>query len=335
MASHTAPNILIVLLMTVGAALAASILDPVLPEDVREAGVVSAMIKLNRTTKMFGNTYQQALLLYKDHSEDIRKLADLVNELKNEIRGKTQNNEDVKELLEENAILKRRLANISKELSHQKEKCNRTLELLTQQLNVKNLVADYNLTKNWRKLRSGLGDVLDHSSPAFSQLMAVSESEEYAPWQIGYDGHRELTAVLVYAGRGLNMVDGSGDNLLHGSVAGGQLPLVEELLDAGAGIESRNSWGNAPLALACKYRRLEVARYLWRRGADVDGINYDERWAGLARAADKGYLEIARFMVEEAGANTTLKDREGLTPLELARRNGHNDVVEYLSQYPH
>ncbi|XP_063239687.1 serine/threonine-protein kinase TNNI3K-like [Bacillus rossius redtenbacheri] len=215
------------------------------------------------------------------------------------------------------------------------DKCKNTQELLTQQFNIKNMVADYNRTKNWRELRSKLSDVLDHSSPAYRQLMAVSESEEYAPWQIGYDGHRELTAVLVHAGRGINMVDGSADNLLHGAVAGGQLPLVEELLDAGAGIESRNSWGNAPLALACKYRRLEVARYLWRRGADVDGIDYNERWAGLARAADQGYLEIARFMVEEASANTTLRDRDGLTPLELARRKGHNDVVEYLLQFPH
>ncbi|XP_063225053.1 serine/threonine-protein kinase TNNI3K-like [Bacillus rossius redtenbacheri] len=185
-------------------------------------------------------------------------------------------------------------------------------------------VVSYNLTKNWRKLRSGLGDVLDHSSPAYRQLMAI-----------GYNGHRELTAVLVHAGRGLNMVDGSGDNLLHGAVAGGQLHLVEELLDAGAGIESRNAWGNAPLHLACKYRRLEVARYLWRRGADVDGIDNDKRWAGLARAADQGYLEIVRFMIEEASANTTLKDREVLTPLELARRKGHNVVAEYLLQFPH
>ena len=43
-----------------------------------------------------------------------------------------------------------------------------------------------------------------------------------------------------------------------------------------------------------------------------------------------GHLDIARYLVEEAGADPWHRNGEGMSPLDLAAYNGHLEVVRYL-----
>ena len=50
----------------------------------------------------------------------------------------------------------------------------------------------------------------------------------------------------------------------------------------------------------------------------------------LHLAALHGHLDIARYLVEEAGVNPKQRNADGLSPLDLAAYNGHLEVVRYL-----
>jgi ankyrin repeat protein len=54
--------------------------------------------------------------------------------------------------------------------------------------------------------------------------------------------------------------------------------------------------------------------------------------SGLRAAAAAGKIEVVRFLLR-SGVPAGVRDREGRTPLSLARQNGHADVAELLRSY--
>jgi ankyrin repeat protein len=64
-------------------------------------------------------------------------------------------------------------------------------------------------------------------------------------------------------------------------------------------------------------------------GLDVDQGNYDQRTA-LHLAASEGLLEVATYLVQEAGANHSPVDRWGGTPLDDSIRYDRIDVRRFL-----
>ena len=46
-------------------------------------------------------------------------------------------------------------------------------------------------------------------------------------------------------------------------------------------------------------------------------------------ASSKGHLEIVQYLIKN-GALIDAKSRDGETALDIARENGHRDIVEYL-----
>ena len=64
-------------------------------------------------------------------------------------------------------------------------------------------------------------------------------------------------------------------------------------------------------------------------GIDPDTGDYDQRTA-MHLAASEGLLEVVTFLVDEAGANHSPRDRWGGTPLDDATRHSHSAVAAYL-----
>ena len=52
-------------------------------------------------------------------------------------------------------------------------------------------------------------------------------------------------------------------------------------------------------------------------------------WTPLMYAADYGYLEIAKSLVEK-GADVKVHDKDGLTAAAEARKENHPDVARFL-----
>ena len=95
---------------------------------------------------------------------------------------------------------------------------------------------------------------------------------------------------------------------LMAAAKAGDGEIVEMLIDAGARVDQTYHNGKTPLYCAAEWGRLEAARALLRRGADV------------AVAADRLHTDHAA----DAAA------RRGITPHDVARANGHGALAEVL-----
>ncbi|KAA0701475.1 Glutaminase liver isoform, mitochondrial [Triplophysa tibetana] len=76
---------------------------------------------------------------------------------------------------------------------------------------------------------------------------------------------------------------------------------------------------------------VSLRRYLLS-GADANAVDYDGRSA-LHVAASEGHLDIIKFLVENACANCTLKDRWGNTALQEAVRCNQDPAIQFLRKY--
>uniref|UniRef100_A0A4W5M154 glutaminase n=1 Tax=Hucho hucho TaxID=62062 RepID=A0A4W5M154_9TELE len=77
---------------------------------------------------------------------------------------------------------------------------------------------------------------------------------------------------------------------------------------------------------------IQSLRRYFLSGADVNAVDYDGRSA-LHVAASEGHSEVIRFLVDNTGANYSLKDRWGNTPMQEAMRHSHGPAAKLLKKY--
>jgi hypothetical protein len=86
-----------------------------------------------------------------------------------------------------------------------------------------------------------------------------------------------------------------------------------------------------PLASAAAEGDLERVRFLLKIGASPNAEGVDNVYTALTGAADAGHTGIVRLLLQK-GADPLLKDGEGQTAMECAKRNGHTDIVRILEE---
>lgn len=108
----------------------------------------------------------------------------------------------------------------------------------------------------------------------------------------------------------------------------GHAPIVRMLLRAGVDPD----WGGAttPLEAATLASHVEVARLLLDAEADVNRPVADG-FTPLITAAAAGDLEMARLLLD-AGASLRVADDEGNTAPALAKKKGHDEIVELFER---
>src|SRR6185312_1817542 len=95
----------------------------------------------------------------------------------------------------------------------------------------------------------------------------------------------------------------------------GNLEIVKVLLDSGSDINavSKNAFSASPLQGAAAFHKIELARLLIARGANVNCCAA-EGGTPLHETAGSGQVEFAKLLLEH-GANINAKDEHGKTPL--------------------
>jgi ankyrin repeat protein len=138
----------------------------------------------------------------------------------------------------------------------------------------------------------------------------------------------ELVRDLISAGANLNARDDGGDNPLM-DVAGSVKPAVlTELIRAGSRIDTTNSTGETALFSAARSNSAEAVSLLIEAGLNVNAKNDEGQNALMAIAADGSFEKIKTLI--ERGADTSLVDDSGRTALMLASFNQDPHVAELL-----
>ncbi|WP_337173297.1 ankyrin repeat domain-containing protein [Paludisphaera sp.] len=140
----------------------------------------------------------------------------------------------------------------------------------------------------------------------------------------GRDSEDETLRLLIEAGGRLGFRE---------AVILGDVELARSILDADPTIDvsanSGLSYSYPFLMVATFFGRLEMARFLIDRGADVHATDDDVRYTALGVAALDGRADIAALLLDH-GADPSHVDWTDFTPLARASEGGHADVVRLL-----
>src|SRR5262249_14846613 len=117
------------------------------------------------------------------------------------------------------------------------------------------------------------------------------------------------------------------------AAAEGRLEILRLTLAHGADLRSTNRYGGTGLIPAAHHGYPEVVRELLTTSTDIDHVN-NLGWTALLEAVILGSggdipTEIVRLLVD-AGANLSIADRSGITPLAHARQRGFTAIASIL-----
>lgn len=142
-------------------------------------------------------------------------------------------------------------------------------------------------------------------------------------------GDAKALASLLQRGIDPDTVDAQGNTLLILAAREGQTAALEALLKYRVRIDYRNPAGDSALMLAVLRGHDDAARTLLKAGARIN----HEGWAPLHYAAFEGRVSILDTLLS-AGADVNIKAPNLATPLMIAARNGHIEVVRRLLAVP-
>ena len=147
-------------------------------------------------------------------------------------------------------------------------------------------------------------------------------------------GNVELVKLLIDNGADVNRIrvfdDGSkSDSALMTATQGGYLDIIKMLVENGANIELQHWSGNDTVILVAAATSNHVLQHFIDKGVAINYQNCEGETALMRAVASENLPNINALLA--AGADTTLKNSEGLTALDIAKKQ-HSNMVEQILQ---
>ena len=149
------------------------------------------------------------------------------------------------------------------------------------------------------------------------------------------EGHNlESAKVLLEAGADVNLLDDKMDSPLLLAGAEGKVDIMKLILQAKPNFSLYNRFGGTPLIPAAERGHVDMVKLLVSTKVDIDHVNH-LGWTALLEAivlSDGGprQQQIVQVLVD-AGADVNIADKEGVTPLQHARKKGFQEIVKILA----
>ncbi|XP_072312096.1 caskin-2-like isoform X2 [Eucyclogobius newberryi] len=150
-------------------------------------------------------------------------------------------------------------------------------------------------------------------------------------------GTTELLSLLLDVQATVDIKDINGMRPLHYAAWQGKADSVLLLLRSGASVNSPSLDGQIPLHLSAQYGHYEVSEMLLQHQSNPCLRNKAKK-TPLDLACEFGRLKVAQLLLSSNMVTTLLEGESGhdgsepasTTPLHLAARNGHKDVIKLL-----
>jgi len=135
----------------------------------------------------------------------------------------------------------------------------------------------------------------------------------------------------------VNAVDRHGLTALFWASCRGNEGIVRALLGASADPNIAISDGSTPLIQAsCNGHSSVVSLLIEAKPGATLSVNHadSDGWTALMYACSENHVDCVRVLVaERARADVTMRNHQGETALDIARRRGHRDIVKLLQQH--
>ena len=198
-----------------------------------------------------------------------------------------------------------------------------------------NQVSKDGLTPFHAAVRSGHVDIAQFLATQDGVLLDTATDEGYTPLiSAASNGFKEIVSLLLCHDvevEGKIKTDISRGSLrtpLQGAANGGFLPIVKELIDAKASINSASGNGYTPLLYAALSNHPDVVDFLLDKGANPRCVSSDG-CNPLHYAAEDGHEALVTRLLE-CGVDASSRNAKGLTPVHYACRNGSVRLLERL-----
>ena len=130
---------------------------------------------------------------------------------------------------------------------------------------------------------------------------------------------------MLAAGADPDMLNSNGDPVLVIAVREGSTASVDLLLTTRVNVNAKTKFGDSAMMVAAISGRLDLARKLRARGAEINTSG----WTPLIYAATGGKDDVARYLLAE-GADINAASPNGTTALIMAAREGRVSTVDLL-----
>ena len=137
---------------------------------------------------------------------------------------------------------------------------------------------------------------------------------------------------LIEHGADINIQCNSLTTPLYFAALNNNLKYLNYLLDAGADIDTPDFLDRTPLYVAVRDGYKEIGKTLIDKGAD---FNFKDAYLNrslLHLACIRGHGDIAELLIRE-GIDVNGKDERGYTPLDYAKKYGHDSTAKLLEKY--
>ncbi|XP_036944547.1 caskin-2-like isoform X5 [Acanthopagrus latus] len=149
-------------------------------------------------------------------------------------------------------------------------------------------------------------------------------------------GTTELLSALLEAQATVDVKDSNGMRPLHYAAWQGKAESVLTLLRSGASVNGVSLDGHIPLHLAAQYGHYDVSEMLLQHQSNPCLVNKAKK-TPLDLACEFGRVQVAQLLLSSnmvvallEGERKEPTDSAFTTPLHLAARNGHKDVIRLL-----
>jgi len=154
----------------------------------------------------------------------------------------------------------------------------------------------------------------------------------YSPLSIAVGlGNATLAALLLAQGADPNKKTVPGQTLLMRAVIEQHSQMIALLIDQGAFTEARDDVDNTVLQLAASEGTPRALQLLIDAGADAN-ITNDQGQGLIHLAAMNGRFENVQVLIQY-GFNAAGPDKQGLLPIDWARKGNHQTVVDLLTEH--
>ncbi|XP_053095165.1 caskin-2 isoform X14 [Pangasianodon hypophthalmus] len=149
-------------------------------------------------------------------------------------------------------------------------------------------------------------------------------------------GTTDLLSLLLEAHATVDIRDSNGMRPLHYAAWQGKTDSVLMLLRAGASVNGASQDGQIPLHLAAQYGHYDVSEMLLQHQSNPCIVNKAKK-TPLDLACEFGRLKVVQLLLSSNMITALLEGDSGdtidtafNTPLHLAARNGHKDIIRIL-----
>lgn len=188
----------------------------------------------------------------------------------------------------------------------------------------------YGNVEEIHRILSGLEDQTDE----LKKVLASLDSTGRTPLSTAIASKKpEVVEVLLEKGAGIDGVDRRGRVALHCAVSMGSEDTVELLLRKGANVDVKDWGGQSPLHYAAYFGHLSIVKLLVASCPKLAvEKSEDLGLSPLCMAVQVGRLDIVKWLVETCGTlhHNNLSDNLGYTPLLAAVELNQVDIVAFL-----